>query len=149
MLPDGTAHRQPGKMLAIDRGVNQQTGTVQIRVQFPNPQHQLKDGMSTVLRVLNRQSGRRVVVPYKAVVEQMGENFVFVAGDSSKAYQRKVQLGPRLRDQIVVMEGLKDGDQVVTEGLQRLRNGGKIQPGPPAAAPVGAAGQDGVRSARN
>ncbi|TGD83131.1 efflux RND transporter periplasmic adaptor subunit [Hymenobacter wooponensis] len=134
VLPDGTRYDQPGKILAIDRGVNQQTGTVQIRVQFANPKRQLKDGMSTVLRVLNRQSGRRVVVPYKAVVEQMGENFIFVAGDSSKAHQRKVQLGPRLRDQIVVMEGIKPGDQVVTEGLQRLRDGGQIQAGAPAGA---------------
>ncbi|GAB2790432.1 membrane fusion protein (multidrug efflux system) [Hymenobacter luteus] len=138
VLPDGTRYEQPGKILAIDRGVNQQTGTVRIRVQFSNPQRQLKDGMSTVLRVLNRQSGRRIVIPYKAVVEQMGENFVFVAGDSSKAYQRKVQLGPRLRDQIVVMEGIKSGDQVVTEGLQRLRDGGQIQTGPPAQAQGGA-----------
>ena len=137
VLPDGSAYVQPGKILAIDRGVNQQTGTVQIRVQFANPGRKLKDGMSAVLHVLNRQSGRRVVVPYKAVVEQMGENFVFVAGDSSKAHQHKVQLGPRLRDQIVIMEGIKAGDQVVTEGLQRLRDGGQIQTGtPPPAAPA-------------
>ncbi|UOQ76053.1 efflux RND transporter periplasmic adaptor subunit [Hymenobacter sp. 5516J-16] len=133
-LPDGTRYNQPGKILAIDRGVSQGTGTVQIRVQFANPQRELKDGMSTVLHVLNRQSGHRIVVPYKAIVEQMGENFVFVAGDSSKAYQRKVQLGPRLRDRIVVMEGIKAGDQIVTEGLQRLRDGGKIQTGTPAQA---------------
>ncbi|MDF7810033.1 efflux RND transporter periplasmic adaptor subunit [Hymenobacter sp. YC55] len=141
ILPDGTAYQQPGKILAIDRGVNQETGTVQIRVQFTNPKRQLKDGMSTVLRVLNRQSGRRIVIPYKAIVEQMGENFVFIAGDSSKAYQRKVQLGPRLRDQIVVMEGIKEGDKVVTEGLQRLRDGGQIQVGtPPQAGTQGQAG---------
>lgn len=138
VLPDGTRYEQPGKILAIDRGVSQGTGTVQIRVQFANPKRQLKDGMSAVLSVLNRQSGRRVVVPYKAVVEQMGENFIFVAGDSSKAYQRKVQLGPRLRDQIVVMEGIKPGDKVVTEGLQRLRDGGQIQVGTPAQAQSGA-----------
>jgi membrane fusion protein, multidrug efflux system len=134
VLPDGTRYAQPGKMLAIDRGVNQQTATVQIRVQFPNPKRDLKDGMSTVLNVLNRQSGRRLVVPFKAVVEQMGENFVFIAGDSSKAVQRKVQLGPRLRDQIVIMNGIKEGDKVVTEGLNRLRDGGQITTGAPATA---------------
>ncbi|WBA41848.1 efflux RND transporter periplasmic adaptor subunit [Hymenobacter canadensis] len=138
VLPDGARYAQPGKMLAIDRGVNQQTATIQIRVQFPNSKRDLKDGMSTVLNVLNRQSGRRLVVPFKAVVEQMGENFVFIAGDSSKAYQRKVQLGPRLRDQIVIMNGIKDGDQVVTEGLNRLRDGGPITTGAPATAGAGA-----------
>jgi len=138
VLPDGTRYAQPGKMLAIDRGVNQQTATVQIRVQFANPQRDLKDGMSTVLNVLNRQSGRRLVVPFKAIVEQMGENFVFIAGDSSKAVQRKVQLGPRLRDQIVIMNGIKEGDKVVTEGLNRLRDGGQITTGAPATAGTGA-----------
>jgi RND family efflux transporter MFP subunit len=138
VLPNGTKYKQPGKILAIGRGVDQGTGTVQIRVQFNNPQRELKDGMSTVLSVLNRQSGRRIVVPYKAIVEQMGENFVFVAGDSSKAYQRKVQLGPRLRDQIVITNGLKDGDKVVTEGVQKLRDGGQIQVGTPAQAQAGA-----------
>ena len=53
-LSDGTMYPQPGRILAIDRGVDQQTGTVQIRVQFPNPKRELKDGMSTVLHVLNR-----------------------------------------------------------------------------------------------
>ncbi len=133
-LSGGTMYPQPGRILAIDRGVDQQTSTVQIRVQFPNPRRELKDGMSAVLHVLNRQSGQRVVIPFKAVTEQMGENFVFVAGDSSKAEQRKVQLGPRLRDQIVIIEGIKAGDQIITEGIQRLRDGGAIQPGTPAAA---------------
>ncbi len=134
-LSGGTMYPQPGRILAIDRGVDQRTATIQIRVQFPNPKRELKDGMSTVLHVLNRQSGQRVVIPFKAVTEQMGENFVFVAGDSSKAEQRKVQLGPRLRDQIVIIEGIKAGDQVITEGIQRLRDGGAIQAGA-AAAPA-------------
>ncbi|OWP63619.1 efflux transporter periplasmic adaptor subunit [Hymenobacter amundsenii] len=138
-LSGGVMYPQPGRILAIDRGVDQQTATIQIRVQFPNPQRELKDGMSTVLHVLNRQSGQRVVIPFKAVTEQMGENFVFVAGDSSKAEQRKVQLGPRLRDQVVIIDGIKSGDQVITEGIQRLRDGGAIQAGTPAAAAAPAA----------
>ena len=80
-----------------------------------------------------------MVIPFKAVTEQMGENFVFVAGDSSKAEQRKVQLGPRLREQIVILDGIKAGDQVITEGIQRLRDGGAIQAGTPAAAAAPAA----------
>ncbi|RFP63928.1 efflux RND transporter periplasmic adaptor subunit [Hymenobacter lapidiphilus] len=140
-LSDGTMYKQLGRIKAIARGVEQQTATVQVRVEFPNPERRLKDGMSTVLHVLNRQSGQRIVIPYKAVTDQMGESFVYVLGDSSKARQRKVQLGPQLRDQIVVLEGLKDGDQVITEGFQRLREGSPVQAGAPptAGTPVGAA----------
>lgn len=141
VLPNGQPYKQSGTIQTIDRGVDAQTGTITVRVQFANPQRQLKDGMSGVLKALNTQSGNRLVIPNKAIVEQMGENFVYVAqGDSAK--QRKVQLGPRLRDDIVILDGIKDGDKIVTEGVQKLRDGGKIQvsaPGAAVAAPAGPA----------
>jgi membrane fusion protein (multidrug efflux system) len=141
VLPNGQAYKQLGKIQTIDRGVDAQTGTITVRVRFANPQRQLKDGLSGVLKVLNTQSGSRLVIPNKAIVEQMGENFVYVAlGDSAK--QRKVQLGPRLRDTVVILNGIKNGDKIVTEGVQKLRDGGKIQvsaSGAAVAAPAGPA----------
>lgn len=139
VLPNGQPYNEPGKIQTIDRGVDAQTGTITVRVQFANPQHRLKDGLSGVLKVLNTKSGNHLVIPNKAIIEQMGENFVYVArGDSAK--QQKVQLGPRLRDEIVVLSGIKDGDKIVTDGVQKLRDGGKIQvsaPGAAVAAPGG------------
>lgn len=132
-LSDGsTTYNRPGKVLAIDRGVNNQTGTIKVRIQFPNDQDVLKDGMSTVLKVLNSQSGQRVQIPFKAITEQMGEFFVFLSQDTV-AKQVKVKLGPRVGSDVVVMDGLKDGDKVITDGFQRLRDGGKITLGNPAA----------------
>ncbi|WP_158798906.1 efflux RND transporter periplasmic adaptor subunit [Pedobacter sp. L105] len=135
-LADGTSYKKPGKVLAIDRGVASGTGTVRVRIQFPNEQDTLKDGMSCVLNVLNAASGSRVQIPYKAVTEQMGEFFVFVSLDTI-AKQHKVKLGPRIGTDVVIMEGVKAGDKVVTDGFQRLRDGGKITLGNPqqAAAP--------------
>ena len=126
VLPDGRPYPLPGRLRVIDRGVNAQTGTTTVRVEFANPRRLLRDGMSVTIRVLNTQSGQRLVVPYKAVVEQMGENFVYVATDSSTAQQRKVTLGPRLQNQIVLLTGVKAGEKVVSEGLQKLKDGGKI-----------------------
>lgn len=137
-LPDGTAYNERGKIIVIDRGVDNQTATIKVRIEFSNPKDVLKDGMSAVLRVLNTQSGDHVIIPYKAVIEQMGEFFVFVSKDTV-AEQRKIHLGPRLRDQIVVLDGVNAGEKVITEGFQRLRDGGKIdtaapkQQQPPAA----------------
>jgi len=136
-LPDGTAYTERGKIIVIDRGVDNQTATIKVRIEFSNPKDELKDGMSCVLRVLNDQSGEHVIIPYKAVVEQMGEYFVFISKDTI-AEQRKIHLGPRLRDKIVVLDGVNAGDKVITEGFQRLRDGGKIdtaakQQQPPAA----------------
>ncbi|MBP1652736.1 MAG: efflux transporter, family, subunit, partial [Bacteroidetes bacterium] len=98
---------------------------IKVRIEFANPKDELKDGMSAVLQVLNAQSGENVIIPYRAVVEQMGEFFVFVAKDTI-AEQRKIHLGPKMRDLIVVTDGLKSGEVVVTDGFQRLRDGGTI-----------------------
>jgi RND family efflux transporter MFP subunit len=139
-LSSGAMYNQKGSVYAIDRGVNSLTGTVKVRIKFPNPQDSLRDGMSAVMNVLNNESGERVQIPYKSVTEQMGEYFVFVAQDTV-ASQRKITLGPRINDQVVIMAGLKEGEKVVTDGFQRLRDGGKITLGPPAAqgAPAGGA----------
>ncbi|AMR32638.1 efflux transporter periplasmic adaptor subunit [Mucilaginibacter sp. PAMC 26640] len=149
-LSDGTTYDKTGKIFAIDRGVNNQTGSIKVRVKFENQHDVLRDGMSAVLRVLNDDSGERVQIPYKAVTEQMGEFFVFTRRDTTVkdtdkdknvrdrrdtiAKQIKVTLGPRINSNVVVMKGLKPGDQVVTEGFQRLKDGGKITLGtaPPA-----------------
>lgn len=124
-LSDGTNYTKPGKVLAIDRGVASGTGTIKVRIQFPNDQDLLKDGMSCVLKVLNKESGQRILIPYKAVTEQMGEFFVFVAQDTV-AHQHKVKLGPRIGTDVIVLSGVDDGDKVITDGFQRLRDGGKI-----------------------
>jgi RND family efflux transporter MFP subunit len=130
-LSDGSSYNRSGKVLAIDRGVASGTGTIKVRIEFPNQDDVLKDGMSCVLNVLNSESGERVQIPYKAVTEQMGEFFVFISQDTI-ARQHKVKLGPRIGSDVVIMSGIEAGDRVITDGFQRLRDGGKITPGNPA-----------------
>jgi RND family efflux transporter MFP subunit len=149
-LSNDSIYNKPGRILAIDRGVNNQTGSIKVRVQFDNTNGILKDGMSAQLKVLNNQSGNRVIIPYKAVTEQMGEFFVFVTKDTTMrskadttkmerdtiALQKKVKVGPRLNDNVVIMDGIKQGDKVITEGFQRLRDSGKVTLGPLKPAPA-------------
>jgi membrane fusion protein (multidrug efflux system) len=130
-LSDDTLYKKPGRILAIDRGVNNQTGTIRVQVQFDNPNGMLKDGMSAVLQVLNNESGKRIIIPYKAISEQMGEFFVFVAKDTI-AHQQKVLIGPRVQDSVIITQGLIQGDKIITDGFQRLRDGGTITLGNPA-----------------
>ncbi len=139
-LPDGTEYKYPGMISVIDRGVNDQTGTIRVRIRFPNPKNQLIDGMSCVLNVLNKASGNQIVIPNKAVIEQMGEYFVYVAKDTI-AHQLKVKTGPKLNDNIVIFSGLKEGDKVITEGLQKLRDSSRITLGKPKAQPAQQAGK--------
>ena len=149
-IADSTNFTKPGKILAIDRGVATGTGTVKVRIQFPNEDDILKDGMSCVLKVLNSGSGQRVQIPYKAISEQMGEFFVFVSQDTI-AKQRKVKIGPRVGADVVILSGLANGDKVITDGFQRLRDGGKITLGNPPqgpGAPGGASPKGGKQPAQ-
>lgn len=114
----------PGKITVIDRAVDAQTGSIKMRLEFPNAQHMLRPGMNGTLKVLTRKQDA-VVIPFKAVNEQLGEFFVYLA-DSSKATQRKVKLGQQVGKDIIVNDGLKEGEVLITEGIQNLREGTPI-----------------------
>jgi membrane fusion protein (multidrug efflux system) len=114
-----------GSINLIDRAVDPQTGTIKTRLQFNNDKGMLKPGMNTTVRVLNN-SAKAVIVPYKAVGEQLGEYFVYVVTDSSKVTQKKVQLGKQIGSNVIVKTGLNAGEKVVVEGVQKLREGAAI-----------------------
>ena len=95
----------------------------------------LKPGVTTNLRVKHSGGDSSLLIPYKAVVEQLGEYFVFVV-NQNKAIQHKVSLGTKINDKVVVRTGLQIGDSVVTEGVQKLRDSVAVQVGPPKAPPA-------------
>jgi membrane fusion protein (multidrug efflux system) len=114
-----------GTISVIDRAVDPQTGSIKMRITFPNPEHTLRAGMSGSLRVLTTSPKESVVIPFKSVTEQLGEFFVYVV-DSAKVTQRKVRLGKQVHTDIIITEGLTAGDMVVTEGTQNLREGSEV-----------------------
>ncbi len=114
----------PGKISIIDRAVDPQTGTIRMRLIFPNPDHSLRSGMSGTLKVLTTASSA-ILVPYKSITEQLGEFYVYVA-DSLKVTQAKVVLGKQIGRSVIIQNGLKGGEIIVTEGVQNLREGSSI-----------------------
>lgn len=126
-------YAHPGTLTLLDRAVDQQTGSMRVRVTFPNPDNMLRAGMSGTVRVGNDATQKSILVPYKAVTEMLGEFFVYTAGDSSKVYQQRVILGKQVGDNVIIKEGLKPGQQVVTQGVQKLRDGALITTEQPAA----------------
>ena len=171
LLPNNTLFPYVGKISIIDRAVDPQTGTIKVRLIFPNPKDLLKPGMSCVVRVHNEDRSPQIVIPNRAVVEQMGEYFVFVAkdtvinegnsgkekGDSNKseadtssrgpqllAFEKKIQLGQTVGANVVVKKGLIDGEKIIVDGIQQLHDGVAINPGK-AAAP----GEDSTGHASN
>ena len=126
-LPGNVTYPQPGKVSLIDRAVDPQTGTIKARLVFSNPQNMLKPGMNVNVRIKNNSTdSAMVMIPLKAVTEQMGEYFVFVVNDSSQAIQQKLSLGPRINDKVVIRHGVNEGDKIITEGFQRLRDSSKV-----------------------
>lgn len=166
VTPDGLIYSHSGDISVIDRGVDPQTGTIKIRLNFPNPDFQLRAGMSCKVRVKNDDTAMQMLIPSKAIVEQMGEYFVFIAKDTAMpvqdtakgkkggddnakekknennnaagqpelhAFQRKVFLGQTIDSNVIVRYGLNDGETVITEGTQKLRDGARISNGKPPA----------------
>ena len=126
VLPDNSLYPYSGNIYAIDRAIDPQTGTIKVRLTFPNRSEYLRAGMSCLVKVLNTNSGIQTVIPYRAVMEQMSEHFVFII-KNGKAEQTKIELGPNLGEYIVVKNGLKDGDEIVLNGIQNLRDGAPVQ----------------------
>ena len=123
----GQVYPKYGKIALIDRAVNPQTGTIKVRVVFPNNEDLLRAGMNGTLRVLNNSSQQAVVIPFKAVIEQLGEYFVYVPNDSNKVSQRKIALGKQMGTTVIVKDGLKAGDKIVVQGIQNLREGVSVR----------------------
>jgi membrane fusion protein (multidrug efflux system) len=128
----------PGKIALLDRAVNAQTGTIKARLIFPNNKNLLIAGMNGTVRVKNNSATQSLLIPYKAVTEQLGEFFVYVPNDSNKVSQRKILPGKQIGPNVIVKDGLKDGESVVVEGVQNLREGAAINTAPsqPVAAPA-------------
>jgi membrane fusion protein (multidrug efflux system) len=147
LLPDNSLYPYTGKIAVIDRAVDPQTGSIRIRLVFDNPELYLRVGMSCVVRVHNQDTAPQLVLPGKAVVEEMGEYFVFVARDStitvsadslSKnpkaqsgrhelfAVQKKVQIGQTLGANQIIKSGIAAGDKIVVDGVQSLHDGAPI-----------------------
>jgi membrane fusion protein (multidrug efflux system) len=100
--------------------VDPTTGTITVRITAPN-QGDLRAGLSVNVRVLNPLGGPQVVIPMVAAMEQMSEYFVFVVQDST-VHQQRIRLGPRSGGQVVVLDGLKAGDVIAKDGIQRLHD---------------------------
>lgn len=133
----GEVFTEPGKIYLIDRAVDPQTGTIKARLVFPNGKGMLRSGMNGTLRVASNATTQSIVIPFKAVTEQLGEFFTYVVGDSSKVTQRKVEIGQELGSNVIIRSGLKSGEKIVVEGVQNLRQGSVVTtaPPPPPAQP--------------
>ncbi len=128
LLADGSEHPDKGKFVFIDRAVDVKTGTLRLRAEFPNPRKLLRPGMFARIRVDVAFRPDSILAPERAVAELQGKNFVWVIGEDNKATQRAVKVGDTLGGNVLILEGLKAGERIVTEGLQKVREGAPVKP---------------------
>lgn len=128
-LEDSSAYPLPGKLEFAEVNVNESTGTVLVRALFPNPQHVLLPGMYVHAEIEEGVNDNGILVPQQALSRNPhGDGVAMVVGDGNKAEPRIVATGPAVGDQWVVTGGLKAGDRVIVDGLQKVRPGMPVQP---------------------
>ncbi len=139
ILSDGSVFPQRGKPFLVGREVDVKTGTIQLGGAFKNPNNLLRPGQYAKVRVAVDVRKGAILVPQRAVSELQGSHQVAVVGADNKVTIKVVKIGPNEGSMVVVDEGLKPGDRIVVEGLQRVRSGMAVEPKEASSAPEPAA----------
>jgi membrane fusion protein, multidrug efflux system len=146
-LPDGSLYGHDGKIDYVEPTVSATTDTILLRARIPNPPHgeaisgqpvdrPLVDGAFVNVLVEGIEPVMALGIPRKAVLSDQQGDYVYVVGANNKVEQRRIQLGQSTPTTAVVAGGLKEGEMVVSEGVQRVRPGIEVSPGPATPPPT-------------
>ena len=128
VLSDGSTYKHHGKPILVGREVDAKTGTIQLAGAFANPGNVLRPGQYAKVRVAMDVRKGAILVPQRAVSELQGSYQVGVVGPDNKVTIKVVKPGPVEGSQWVIEDGLKPGDRIVVEGIQRVRSGMTVVP---------------------
>jgi membrane fusion protein (multidrug efflux system) len=139
ILADGSVYEHKGRFFAAERAVELETGTLQVVCEFPNPDGFLRPGQFGRVRVQMAELPDALLVPQRAVQQQLSARVVLVVGEGDVVQLRTVQLGARFEHSYVVLDGLEAGDRVIVEGQLKARPGSKVVPkdAPASSEPAG------------
>ncbi len=135
ILADGTVYPQKGTLLLTDRQVDVTTGSIRLVCAFPNPNNILRPGQFGRVRAAGETRSGALLVPQRSVTELQGSYQVAVVGNDDKVSIRSVKVGERVGTMWIIESGVKPGERVVVEGLQKVRDGSTVrlkQSSPPA-----------------
>jgi len=140
LLTDGTVYPHVGTYSFADRQVSQGTGAIRLVGLFPNPDNLLRPGEYARIRTSTRTKDHALLIPQRAVTEMQGTYQVAVVGADNKIVVRNVKPSDRVGNQWIIDDGLKAGERVVAEGVQKVRAGMTVTP-KPYATPAETAGR--------
>ena len=130
ILADGSVYPRKGKFALSDRQVDPTTGTIKIGTVFPNPNNILRPGGFGLLRAQMEVKKGAILVPQRAVVDVQGKTLVAVVGADNKVELRPVKVGGQVGSDWIISEGLKAGETIVVEGIQKVKSGIPVSPKP-------------------
>ena len=130
ILADGSTYAHEGTFYFADRQVNESTGAIRIAGLFPNPANILRPGGYGKVRAAVRLQPAALLVPQRAVSELQGSYQVATVDDKNKVSIRAVKVGDRIDSQWIIADGLKPGERVIAEGIQKVRPGMQVNPKP-------------------
>ncbi len=137
ILADGSTYAHEGTFYFADRQVNESTGAIRIAGLFPNPGNILRPGGYGKVRAVIRVQQDALLVPQRAVSELQGSYQVAVVDGEKKVSIRTVKVGDRVGNQWIIADGVKPGERVVAEGVQKVRPGMQVNPKPFAVEATG------------
>ncbi|WP_172329245.1 efflux RND transporter periplasmic adaptor subunit [Mangrovicoccus sp. HB161399] len=134
-LANGSTPEDQGTVTYLDSRISEGTDTVLARARFDNPQGRLRDGEFVVVTLMSTEADQVLTVPAQAISRNLAGSFVMVVDQDGTVEQRSVQAGGTRQGVTEITGGLKEGEMVVTEGLNKVRPGIKVDAAPAAAAP--------------
>ncbi|WP_342241281.1 efflux RND transporter periplasmic adaptor subunit [Inquilinus sp. OTU3971] len=141
-LANGSEYPQTGKIDFTDVKVDQNTDTLMVRAVFANPNRILTDGQYARVTAERKDPVEALVIPQRAILSDQTGSYVLVVGEGNKAAAKHITTGANQGADVVVQQGLNDGDVVIVDGIQKVRPGQEVNPAPAAAeaAPAKPAG---------
>ncbi len=128
ILSDSEVYEYRGKFDFIDRSFDTETGSILVQTLFPNPNLLLRPGLFARVRAEVDVVKNGILVPQRCVVELQGQFNVLVVGEGNKVENRQVQVGSTIKEFWLIKDGLKPGEKVIYEGLQKVREGQVANP---------------------
>jgi membrane fusion protein (multidrug efflux system) len=128
ILSDGSVHNHKGKVEFIDREVDPTTGSILLQASFPNPEYLIRPGQFARVNASVRTIKNGILIPQRTVMEMQGIHNVYVINNENKVELRRIKVGPTIDSFWLVDEGLKNGEKVVYEGLQKVKPGMTVNP---------------------
>ena len=128
ILADGSLYEHKGRYDFIDREVDPTTGAILIQASFPNPDELLRPGQFARVKGEVEVVQQGIIIPQRSVMELQGMHSVYLIDDSNKVVKQSVKVGPKIKDFWLITEGLKSGEMVVYEGVQKVKEGMTVNP---------------------